>query len=429
MKKVGKWQKPGMDEYDRALCEHYGKMLGLEPGWEVNRVELSTQTMKLELGVEWVNAGAICAKCGKKCTRHDLAPERRWRHLDAMGFETQIVSRTPRANCGEDGIHYMNVPWAGKHSRFTLAFEALAIKVLQACRSIKAACELLKINWEGAQAIMERAVKRGKERRVLHKLKAVGLDEKSFHRGQSYVSVLVDLEPGAPRILDVCNGRKKEDAIDLLNKLPEPARAGVEAVAMDMSTAYQGAAQAVLPKAEVVFDRFHISKLMGEAMDQVRRAEHKKLLSKGDKRLVGTRYVWLYHPDELCKREKDPTRDRVFESLAFSRLRTARAYYYRLLFLEFWEQPDIESGQRFFTQWYHEAKRSRLEPIKRVAETLKNHLHGLLTYFRHRITNAVTEALNGSIQALKSAARGFRSFENYRTRILFFLGRLDLHPQ
>jgi hypothetical protein len=81
VKKVGKWQKPGLDEYDRALCEHYGKMLGLEPGWEVNRVELSTQTMKLELGVEWLNAGAICAECGKKCTRHDLAPERRWRHL------------------------------------------------------------------------------------------------------------------------------------------------------------------------------------------------------------------------------------------------------------------------------------------------------------------------------------------------------------
>ena len=118
-----------MDEHDRALCEHYGKMLGLKPGWEVSRVELSTQMMKLELGVEWVNAGAICAECGKKCTRHDLAPERRWRHLDAMGFETQIVSRTPRANCGEHGIHQMKVPWAGKHSRFTLAFEALAIKV------------------------------------------------------------------------------------------------------------------------------------------------------------------------------------------------------------------------------------------------------------------------------------------------------------
>ncbi len=344
-----------------------------------------------------------------------------------MGFETQIVSRTPRANCGEHGIHQMKVPWAGKHSRFTLALEVLAIKVLQACRSVKAACELLKIHWDAAQEIMKRAVKRGEERRVLDQLKAVDLDEKRFHRGQSYVSVMVDLERGAPRVLDVCDGRKKEDPIKLLEKLPEPVRGRVEAVAMDLSAAYQGAAEAVLPKAEVVFDRFHISKLMGEAMDKVRREENKELLSKGDKRLVGTRYVWLYHPDEICKREKDPTRDRVFEKLALSRLRTARAYYYRLLFLEFWEQPDIESAQKFFAQWYHEVKRSR--PIQRVAETLKNHLHGLLTYFRHEITNAVTEALNGSIQSLKSAARGFRSFENYRTRILFFLGRLDLHPQ
>jgi transposase len=97
------------------------------------------------------------------------------------------------------------------------------------------------------------------------------------------------------------------------------------------------------------------------------------------------------------------------------------------LSLDIWEQPDIESAQKFFARWYHEAKRSR--PIQRVAETLKNHLHGLLIYFRHEITNAVTEALNGSIQSLKRADRGFRSLENYRTRILFFLGRLDLHTQ
>jgi transposase len=122
-----------MDRYDRALFEHHGKMLGLESGWEMTQVELSTKEMKLELGITWVNAEAICAECGKKCTRHDLAPEGRWRHLDAMGFKTQVVSRTPRANCGEHGITQMKVRWAGKHSRFALAFEASAIKVLQAC--------------------------------------------------------------------------------------------------------------------------------------------------------------------------------------------------------------------------------------------------------------------------------------------------------
>ena len=88
----------------------------------------------------------------------------------------------------------------------------------------------------------------------------------------------------------------------------------------------------------------------------------------------------------------------------------------------------MAQAQLHFTQWYQEARRSQLEPIKKVALTLKEHLLGLLEYFKHRITNAVTEAFNASIQSLKASARGFRNFEHYRTRILFFLGRLNLNP-
>ena len=125
----------------------------------------------------------------------------------------------------------------------------------------------------------------------------------------------------------------------------------------------------------------------------MRRGEHKRLAAQGDERLSGTRYAWLYHPDQLMARSPDPARGEAFEALALSNLQTAeeeegtsggwwtgepRAYYHRILFLEFWEAADIPSAQRFFTQWYHQARRSRLEPIKKAAETLKNHLHGLL---------------------------------------------------
>ena len=158
-------------------------------------------------------------------------------------------------------------------------------------------------------------------------------------------------------------------------------------------------------------------------MDKVRRGEHKDLLAKGDDRLLGTRYLWLWHPDELTGAKLE-----AFESVAWQNLRTARAYYHKLMFLEFWEQPDVPAAQRYFAQWYAEAMRSALEPIKKVARTLRDHLLGLLSYFRHRITNALCEAFNASIQALKATARGFRSFEHYRTRILFFLGKLNLHP-
>jgi len=121
--------------------------------------------------------------------------------------------------------------------------------------------------------------------------------------------------------------------------------------------------------------------------------------------------------------------DALSDLLALTHLQTARAYYHRIRFMDFWTQPTIEDGQLFFNQWFQEAQRSCLAPVKKVALTLRDHLEGLLTYFRHRITNALCESFNSTIQSIKANARGFRNFEHYRTRILFFLGKLDLQPR
>ena len=408
--------------------EFYRIILGLVEPWKVEGVEVDVSGQKVEVRVGY-EEGTLwaCPESRERLPVHDHV-ERRWRHLDTCQFETELVCRVPRLRLADGSVWTVPVPWAEARNRFTALFEQMAITVLLAARSLKQAAEWLRLDWSAVERLMERAVKRGLERRTLERLRHLGLDEKSFLRGQSYVSVMVDLEKNAPRVLEVCQGRKKEDASDLIRTLPEARREQIQAVAMDMSAAYQGAVAETLPHAVVVFDKFHVSKILGDAVDQVRRGEHKRLLAQGDARLSGTRYAWLYHPDELMARSPGSEHDEAFESLSLSNLQTARAYYHRILFLEFWESPDIESAQRFFAQWYHQALRSRLEPIKKAARTLKNHLHGLFSYFHHRITNAVTEALNSSIQAIKSAARGFRSFENYRTRILFFLGRLNLHP-
>lgn len=408
--------------------EFYRMVLGLEKPWEVKGVEVDVEEQKVEVTVGYEDGTLwACPESRERLPVHDHV-ERRWRHLDTCQFETELVCRVPRLRLADGRVWTVPVPWAEARNRFTALFEHMAITVLLAARSLKQAAAWLRLDWGSVERIMERAVERGLDRRTLERLVHLGLDEKSFLRGQSYVSVMVDLDKAGPRVLEVCEGRKKQDACELIQTLPEPVREQIQAVAMDMSAGYQGAVAQELPKADIVFDKFHVSKILGTAVDQVRRREHKKLQAEGDERLNGTRYAWLYHPDELMARSGDPARDEAFEDLSLSNLQTARAYYHRLMFLEFWESPDIASAQRFFTRWYHEAKRSCLEPIKKAAETLKNHLHGLLSYFKHRITNATTEALNSSIQALKSAARGFRSFENYRIRILFFLGRLILHP-
>lgn len=402
--------------------EFYRVILGLQEPWEVKEVNVNAEAQKVEVRVGY-REGTLwaCPESRERLPVHDHV-ERSWRHLDTCQFETVLVCRVPRLRLGEGKVWTVPVPWAEKGSRFTVLFERLAVTVLQMARSLKQAASWLRLDWDAMQRIMERAVERGLARRELEGLKHLGLDEKSFRRGQNYISGLTDL--GAePRVLEVAEGRRTEDAVGLIQTLPEAQRAQVAAVAMDMSAAYEAAVREALPAAAVVHDRFHVSKLLGEAVDQVRRAENKELSAEGDDRLKGSRYLWLWHPAELSGQKLE-----AFEALAYQNLRTARAYYHRIQFIEFWECASVAEAQLHFAQWYQEARRSQLEPIKKVALTLKDHLLGLLECFNHRITNAVTEAFNASIQSIKASARGFRNFDHYRTRILFFLGRLNLNP-
>jgi len=398
--------------------EFFSMALGLRAPWRVADVQMDMGGKRVTIVVEY-------AASGREGAAIHGYEERQWRHLDTMQFETVIKARVPRIRKPDGSTEMVPVPWAEPRSRWTLMFEAFAIRVLQNSRSISQACELLKLDWSGAHRIMERAVDRGMERRELGDVRYVGMDEKSFGRGHNYISTLVDLDKQAPRVLEVCAGRDINSAKELLKSLPEPVREKIEAAAMDMSASYEAATRAVLPKAAIVHDRFHVSKLLGEAVDKVRRGEHRELMQAGDKRLLGTRYIWLYHPDEL---DTDRLKQ-LNELFEVQHLQTARAYYHRLRFMDFWSQPDIGEGQRFFARWYHEALSSCLEPVKKVAATLQSHLEGLLTYFRHKITNAMCECFNSTIQSIKANARGFRNFDNYRVRILFFLGRLDLQPR
>jgi transposase len=338
-----------------------------------------------------------------------------------MQFTTLIRARTPRSNCPEHGVKTTTVPWAAPQGRFTLFFERFAVEVLLASASVSQACGLLGINWDTAQEIMRRAVERGLERRQLEGLKHLGMDEKSFKRGQSYITLLTDLEKS--RVLDVVEERTTEAADQLWETLSPEQKQTVEAVAVDMWEPFIRTIQKHVPDADIVHDKFHVSKYLGEAVDKVRRQEHKELLAEGDETLKGTRQLWLYTPQNFSPEQRDE-----FSALKDLHLKVARAWAAKELFSSFWEYQQEGWARRFFKDWFGWVSRSRLKPLIEVAQMLKRHLNNLLTYLEHRITNAVTEGLNSKIQSLKSAARGFRNFANYRIRILFFCGKLDLYP-
>ena len=315
----------------------------------------------------------------------------------------------------------MQVPWAEPHGRFTLLFERFAVEVLLASASVSQACELLDIGWETAHEIMRWAVERGLDRRQLEGLRYLGMDEKSFGRGQSYITLLTDLDQS--RVVDVVEDRTGEAAEQLWQTLTPAQKQAVEAVAVDMWEPFIQTTQKAVPQADIVHDKFHVSKYLGEAVDKVRRQEHKELLAAGDETLTGTRHLWLYNPEHF-------NQDQVTEFAALKdlQLKVARAWAAKELFTKFWNYREEGWARRFFKDWFGWVSRSRLKPVIAVAQMLKRHLDGLLTYLKHHITNAVTEGLNSKIQSIKSSARGFRNFQNYRIRILFFCGKLNLYP-
>ena len=401
--------------------EFYQQVLGLSKPWRVKAVKLELAAKRVTIEVE----------CEEKVIWSDPATggrahvhgweKRRWRHLDTCQFETILEAEVPRVKCADGSVQEVSVPWAERFSRLTKLMEAFVIRVLQASRSVSEAAGLLGLGWEQVNGVMKRAVQRGVLRREAEPMRYVGVDEKSIARRHTYATVLTDLERS--RVWEVVPGRKEQDAMAAWESLSIEQKQAVEAVAMDMWPAYENSARAALPQAVVVHDKFHVSKHLNEAVDKVRRAEHRKLMAEGDETLKGSKYEWLRGFEDLRKSEAA-----TFRALHKLNLKTSRAWSFKESFAGFWQYQYAGAARRFFGQWSAAAMRSGLEPLKAVVRMLREHLQELLNYITHRITNAASEGFNSLIQNIKANARGLPNFAKFRIRILFYCGKLNMLP-
>ena len=409
-------------ETDRHVLSFFRDLLELKEPWRVVAVELKDAEHSVEIEVEWPESCKVpCPECGRPCAVYDHAGARWWRHLDTMNRTTRICCRLPRSDCPEHGVKTLAAPWAGAGLRFTVEFEAQTIDVLLLARSQSQAAQYLALSWQQVHAVQSTAVERGLKRRSLEDIKHIGLDEKSFGRGHHYGTVLSDLDNR--RVLEVVEHREQASAERALEALPPAQRAAIEAVALDMWPAFMGAAAVKVPQADLVHDRFHVVKHLNEAVDTVRKQEHAELSESSHDWLTGRKYLFLKNPDDWKAEEK-----KCFKELRKKDLKVTKAWSVRETFQSFWLFASKTAARAFFLQWLAKAKACDLSPVTKVATMLQNHLPGLLNYITHQITNAVTEGFNSKIQMIKSCARGFRSFSNYRTAILFHCGKLELHP-
>jgi transposase len=402
----------------------YEQILGLPPPWSVQAVTLKQAEGVIEIEVVCTETLWGCPQCGQRMHRHDTE-RRRWRHLDSCQFQTFVTAEVPRVKCPEHGSQTVRVPWAEPRSRFTALFERFAIDLLREC-STAAACVQLRISWDEADGIKQRAIDRGLRRREIGPLQQVCIDEKAVGWGHQYVTIVSSADGEKARVLAIEDDRREESLDRFWQTLTPEQLAGLQTVAMDMWEPYRSSTLRHVPGAEtkIVYDRFHVAGHMNQAVDEVRRSEHASLQARGDTTLKGTRQLWLFGLENLPRRWAGR-----FKALRQAVTKTARAWKIKELLRSFWDCQEPDEATAYFRGWCRQAMATRLEPVQKVVRMLKTHWAHLLAYFRHRLSNAPAEGVNSRIQHFIQRACGYRNRERFKRDVLFHLGGLNLHPE
>jgi transposase len=320
----------------------------------------------------------------------------------------------PRIETPEGQVVLVEVPWARAGSGFTLMMEALAMLLVRDM-PVSAVADLLEEEDTRLWRVVQHYVEEAAARESWAGVRRICVDETSARRGQRYVTCVVDAD--TRRLLFMAEGRGSETLACFVEALRahggDPAQ--IDVVSIDMSPAYQKGVREHLPQAQIVFDRFHLMQMAGQALDEVR-----KELRRTGADLTGA--LWAIRGNEWTRSEEELARRRT---LCAEYPKLGRAVMLRDLLQDVLAQEDPAQ----LRWWCQRAKRARLAPFRKLAETIQQHWAGVVASMVSAVNNGVIEALNGVIQLAKRTARGFRSFANFRTIALLKAGKLSLLPQ
>lgn len=395
----------------------FGMALGLHSPWQVGSIEFKPGTKggeELHLTIGFARGARFADASGQACPVHDTVM-RTWQHLNFFEHACYLHCQVPRIKTGDGRVETVPVPWARPGSGFTLLFEALAMALIEREMPVKRVAEMLRVNPQRVWTVFNHWVCEARKRDDPSAVTRLGFDETSSRKGHDYITLGVDMD--ARRLLHAEPG-KGQDAIVAIQRYlasQEVKPAQIAEASMDMSPAFMAGVAKAFPKAKITFDRFHVVKLLNEAMDTVRKLERRE-----HEALKGHKYTFLKDWDRLSDKRR-----LELVKLMDDYPTLGEAYRLKALFNDLWAMPNPAAACAHLTAWSEEVQRAGIQPFMQFAKTVKSHWTGIVRFIESRLTNGLLEGINHKIQLAKRRARGYRNIQNFINMAYFLCGKLD----
>lgn len=400
-------------------CQHF-------TGFVYEKARLCVETGTIEIDVRARRGSKpVCSGCHQHAPGYDHLGLRRFEFVPLWGFLVYLLYRMRRVDCRTCGVRVEEVPWAiGKHqlTKAYMLFLAHWARKL----SWKETAIAFRSTWDKVFDSVKHVVEWGLEHRDLGDISAIGVDEIQYSKGHKYLTLVYQIEAGCTRLLWIGKDRTVKSFEQFFDLIGKDLCEGIEFVCSDMWKPYLRVIRQRCTNALNILDRFHIVAKMNEALDDVRAAEARKLAQDGHKPIL-KKSRWC-----VLKRKNNLTRDQRFRlrDLLRYNLKTVRAYLLKEDFHQFWEYNSPTWAAKFLDDWCQQVMRSRIEPMKNVAKTLRKHRELILNYFRAKkqLSSGVVEGLNNKAKLTMRKSYGFRTFRATEIALYHVLGKLP-EPQ
>ena len=396
-------------------CHHF-------PGFVYERARLTESTKTIEIEVRPRRGSkACCSGCSRPAAGYDQLAQRRFEFIPIWGFAVVLRYSMRRVQCRACGVKVEEVPWAqGKHTlckAYMLFLADWARKL-----SWKQTAQSFHTSWEKVYDAVEYVVQWGLQHRRVESVRAIGVDEIQYGRGHQYLTLVYQIEAGCQRLLWVGKDRTEESFEHFFAFIGKPLCERIEFVCSDMWKPYLKLIKKHCTGALNILDRFHVVAKMNLALDDVRAAEARRMAQEGYEPLLKkSRWCLLKRPENLTDSQRLKLRDLVRYNL-----QSVRAYLLKEQFQQLWDYNSPIWAGKFLDAWCTQTMRSKIEPMKKFARTVRAHRELLLNYFRARkqFSSGVIEGLNNKAKVTMRKAYGYRTFRATELALYHVLGKL-----